>query len=120
MRDSILPTTCTSGQCPACTAACRHVEKPPSAPVLTPPSHAAGVPGWSTGLAEYGVALSQGYVLEAPLGSGHFGRVYRARSKATGQVRGGQAGALPNRDASSWGCLSLQASKLIASAASPT
>jgi hypothetical protein len=41
---------------------------------------------WSTGLAEYGVALSQGYILEAPLGSGHFGRVYRARSKSTGQL----------------------------------
>ena len=53
------------------------------------PPAAPAVPGQSTGLAEYGVALSQGYVLEAPLGSGHFGRVYRARSKTTGQVRSG-------------------------------
>ncbi|KAL4439989.1 hypothetical protein ABPG75_002990 [Micractinium tetrahymenae] len=34
---------------------------------------------------EYVIAESKGFTLEEPLGSGHFGRVYRARSKATGQ-----------------------------------
>lgn len=37
-------------------------------------------------LPEYKVAASQGFDLEAPLGSGHFGRVYKARNNATGQV----------------------------------
>ena len=32
------------------------------------------------------MAEAQGYKLETPLGSGHFGRVYRARSLATGQL----------------------------------
>lgn len=36
---------------------------------------------------EYEVALSQGYKLEEPLGSGHYGRVYRARDMASGQVK---------------------------------
>ena len=36
---------------------------------------------------EYEVALSQGYKLEEPLGSGHYGRVYRARDVASGQVK---------------------------------
>jgi hypothetical protein len=35
---------------------------------------------------EYEVALSQGYKLEEPLGSGHYGRVYRGRDTATGQL----------------------------------
>lgn len=35
---------------------------------------------------EYEVALSQGYKLEEPLGSGHYGRVYRARDMASGQL----------------------------------
>ncbi|KAL4439991.1 hypothetical protein ABPG75_002992 [Micractinium tetrahymenae] len=42
--------------------------------------------GRGSGLAEYRIAESKGFTLEEPLGSGHFGRVYRARSKATGQL----------------------------------
>lgn len=41
---------------------------------------------------EYEVALSQGFKLEEPLGSGHYGRVYRGRNTATGQVGEGSAG----------------------------
>jgi hypothetical protein len=35
---------------------------------------------------EHRIAEQRGYVLEATLGKGHYGRVYRGRSKATGQV----------------------------------
>ncbi|KAL4420274.1 hypothetical protein ABPG77_005614 [Micractinium sp. CCAP 211/92] len=43
--------------------------------------------GRGSGLPEYKIAETKGFVLEAPLGSGHFGRVYRARNKATGQSK---------------------------------
>lgn len=42
-------------------------------------------------LPEYKIAASRGFELEGALGSGHFGRVYKARSRSTGQVRWGWA-----------------------------
>jgi serine/threonine protein kinase len=36
-------------------------------------------------LPEYKIADSRGFVLESPLGSGHFGRVYLGRAKSSGQ-----------------------------------
>ena len=38
---------------------------------------------------EYRIAESKGFLLEAPLGKGHFGRVYRGRKRTSGQVRRG-------------------------------
>lgn len=69
--------------------ACTVLVSPPP-PVLLRPAPA----GRDSQLPEYKIAASRGFELEAPLGSGHFGRVYKARSNATGQV-GWLAGA-PN------------------------
>ncbi|EFN52857.1 hypothetical protein CHLNCDRAFT_138337 [Chlorella variabilis] len=35
---------------------------------------------------EYRIAESKGFLLEAPLGKGHFGRVYRGRKRTSGQL----------------------------------
>ncbi|KAI3431697.1 hypothetical protein D9Q98_004742 [Chlorella vulgaris] len=40
----------------------------------------------SSTLPEYRIAESRGFTLEEPLGSGHFGRVYRGTKKSTGQA----------------------------------
>jgi hypothetical protein len=42
----------------------------------------------NSNLPEHRIAAARGYKLERPLGSGHFGRVYRGRHMRTGQVRG--------------------------------
>ena len=44
-------------------------------------------------LPEFKIAEGRGITLDRPLGSGHFGRVYRGRQKATGQGSAGGEGA---------------------------
>ena len=49
---------------------------------ISPPAAAAR----ESSLPEHRIAESRGFLLEEPLGSGHFGRVYRGRTKSSGQV----------------------------------
>jgi serine/threonine protein kinase len=54
----------------------------PSCLAPAPPFHTAR----DSQLPEHRIAEARGFILEEPLGSGHFGRVYRGRDKRTGQL----------------------------------